>query len=765
MVRSAAEVPRAQSSAPLVPDPYASGMVGTIQKVLFRQDAGFFAVLSMVADGTGETFTATGNIPNVVAGDRYRFTGHWETHPKYGRQFKIHTAEQLMPQTVEGIEAYLGSGLIKGIGPTIAARIVEKFGTNAIKVITEEPSRLFEVDGIGPKKKEQIVRCLEEHKDLQDILIFLRGHQITHGTALKIYREYKRDTIKIVTENPYKLCDDIFGIGFKRADEIAQKIGIPAESPFRVRAAIKYALKEASETQGHVFLPITEMEKEVLRLLNGTDTSGEEESFLDAEEGEQLPSGPVTVAQIDEGMVTLRERNEIVVEGRAVYLKRLYDVECEVAKRLRDLIQTVPAATGFQVDTLIAENEDAFGIKYAPAQRRAIHEIFEQGLVVVTGGPGTGKTTLVNGLLDVYEACYPKAQIHLAAPTGRAAKRLEELTGRPASTIHRMLEYKPNEGFVRNANYPLAGDLLVVDETSMIDISLAVHLLRAIPKNMRVIFVGDQDQLPSVGPGTFLKDLIECGAVPVVRLTEIFRQAQGSRIVVNAHLVNSGSMPKLERAGDFLYIEKETPEDIADTVRRGMLYYLTKMNYPLEEIQVLSPIYRGPIGVWALNPLLQEAVNPPSPGKREITRGNTVYREGDKVIQLTNCYKKEVFNGNIGRITRILFADKDGVEEDSMLVDVDGRTVQYTRADLDELALAYCITTHKAQGSQFKVVLAPVSTHHYIMLQRNNLYTAMTRAEDMLVFIGTTQAIAIAVRNNAVKHRYSRLVERLRGQL
>ena len=674
--------------------------------------------------------TVTGELAKLAPGERVEMRGYWVTHKQYGKQFKIVDSKSIQPTTTDGIRKYLGSGLIKGLGPAKAAMIVDHFGEDTLKVIEKTPNRLSEVKGIARKTINVIRSGWEEQKHIQEVMQFLIGHNVSMAYAVKIYKRYGNEAIKQVTDNPYRLSTDIWGIGFRTADKIAMNLGVDPGDPARVQAGIRYVLETQSDA-GHVFVPFDTLVEECI-------------GFLD-----------VDPAAIPTGLETLIQSEVVIRKEEWVYLQPLYYAEQGIARHIARLVdhpRTPPP--GERIDGHIQRIEKERSVAFNAEQREAIHTSSSQSVMAITGGPGTGKTTCVQGI--VYLFLHVGARVVLAAPTGRAAKRLSEVTGAEAKTIHRLLEFNPGVmDFGRNADNRLEADLVILDESSMVDTVMMNALLRAVKTSARFILVGDVDQLPSVGAGNVLRDVIDAGHVPVVRLTEIFRQARESSIVMNAHRVNQGEMPdtKNRNEGDFFFINEPDPsagaEKIAElcTDRLPRRYGLD----PFNDIQVLTPMYRGDIGVDQLNLHLQQVLNPSG---SSLTRGDRELRVGDKVLQTRNNYGKMIFNGDIGRIARI--------DPDAQTVDINfHETVQYDFGELDELILAYAISVHKSQGSEYPAIILPLYSTHYIMLQRNLLYTALTRARALAVLVGTPKALAIAVKNNQVVERYTGLREAL----
>lgn len=722
----------------LTADTY-TAVEGSVARITYVSEETQYVVARLEVPGRSDPVTIVGTMLSLTPGETLRLHGRWSHHPKYGEQFKVDRYESVVPATLAGIQKYLGSGMIKGIGPVFAKRLVDAFGEATLNVIEEAPARLAEVDGIGPVRQQRIMTAWTEQREIREVMLFLQGHGVSPAFAVKIFKTYGQEAIRTVQENPYRLARDIRGIGFKTADKIARELGIPADSPLRAAAGILHTLNELTD-EGHVYVP----ESELLRA---------------AEEGLDIPA-----TLLPDALAALSSDEAVVVEslpsGRAVYLAGLHASETHLARRVADLLRAPRAMPAIDMAQALPWVEAKTGLTLTEEQRQAVRLAFREKLLIVTGGPGTGKTTILQTIIRILEA--KKLRMHLASPTGRAAKRLAEVTGHEATTLHRLLDWNPSAGgFQRNARNPLETDVIIVDEVSMLDVLLAHHLLQAIPLTATLLLVGDADQLPSVGPGTVLQDLLSVPGIPSNRLTTIFRQAAQSRIVSNAHRVNRGEFPDLTsstgQTQDFFFVPEEDPAKLQDLIvdlaRRRLpgRYGLD----PLSEIQILTPMHRGPIGAGQLNTALQAALNPPGPASTELLRGGHIFRVGDRVLQLRNNYDKAVFNGDLGRIMEI-----DAAEQ-SVLVRVDDRDVSYDFSDLDELTLAYAMTVHKSQGSEYPAVILPMHTTHYPMLQRNLLYTAVTRAKKLLVVVGTKKAIAIATRNDAIRRRYSSLADRL----
>lgn len=698
-----------------------------VECITYQNPENGYSVLKVKVKGYNDLVTLVGNLLEVPVGSVLLCRGEWKVDKRYGSQFVAATWEETMPATVYGIEKYLGSGLVKGIGPRFARAIVQRFGTETIDIIETEIERLYEVPNIGRKRVAKIRESWEKQKDIKNVMLFLQGYGVSTAYAAKIYREYGKESIDKVRENPYRLADDIWGIGFKTADGIAAKMGYEKEDPRRCRSGILYTLGQLSD-EGHVY-------------------AGEEQLVKTA--GQLLEAGETAIRDTLAGML---QAEDLILDKEAIYLPPFYHAECGTSRRLRDLAESTGRSLFdglFDPSSLTAET----GIEYDEVQLAAIRQAVTSKVMVLTGGPGTGKTTTTQGII----AALKKAglRVLLAAPTGRAAKRMSEATGMEAKTIHRLLEYNPQDGYKRNDENPLEGDALIVDECSMIDILLMNNLLKAVPVGMRLVFVGDIDQLPSVGAGNVLRDIIDSQRIPVVRLVRIFRQAQKSRIVMNAHAINQGRFPDTSngRDTDFFFMREDDPERAAETIVR-----LVKERLPRayrespDRIQVLTPMQRGVVGAANLNLLLQQALNPSGPS---LNRGGYTYRQGDRVMQQRNNYDKDVFNGDLGYIREV------DTEERTLKVDFDGKWVEYDVTELDELTLAYATTIHKAQGSEYPIVVMPVLMTHFVMLQRNLIYTGITRAKKICVLLGAAKALAYAVRNVSVLKRNTRLKERL----
>ncbi len=762
---------------------------GSVERVTYYNEENGYTVLRLRPDARGmlpyahgeQLLTVVGNLPEVNPGEWLKLTGQWLMHPKHGRQFQVELCEQSVPASVEGIKRYLGSGMVRGVGKVMAERIVNRFGADTLTIIDEHPERLGEVLGIGRKRVDSVIKAWAEQRAIKDVMIFLHGHGISTHLAVKIYKQYGDESLAVVQQTPYRLVQDIHGIGFKTADKIAQALGLAPDDPARIEAGIHYTLSKMAD-DGHVYAPQDELEPEAADILQlpAERVTAVLESL---ENSELVRRETITYQTADSRPPTADKSNgaAVVREERAVYLPALYHSETGLTRQVKRLVEH-PTSRLIGLRGGVAQ---AFSLDRGPGgrvnanaltsqQEQAINAALSHKLTILTGGPGTGKTTTLNNLLNLLDAT--GHTYALASPTGRAAKRMTEATGREARTIHRLLEFKPGEGFGRKENKPIDADLIVIDEASMLDLVLAYNLLRAIGSDSHLLLVGDVDQLPSVGAGDVLRDLIESGVAAVVRLETIFRQAADSLIIRNAHRINRGLMPETTadkatpvarpptadgtdaKPGDFYIFIKEDPGETADLLvdivakRAPAKFGLD----PFDDIQVLAPMYNGLAGVTRLNGLLQEALNPPGGRKVERRIGGRTFRVGDKVMQTVNNYDKSVYNGDIGRITAI------DVIEQTMTVAIDGAPVVYSFLEVDELIHAYAVSVHKSQGSEYPCVVIPVVVQHYLMLQRNLLYTAITRARKLVILVGTRRAIQIAVRTNPTVERHTALDWRLK---
>jgi len=717
---------------------------GTVERIVFTNEENGYTIARLSVRGRYDLLTIVGNMAGVRPGAVLRVAGRWKTHATYGEQFEVENYTEERPATVEGIRKYLGSGLIKGIGPVTATRIAEHFGTYTLDVIEEDIDRLIEVSGVGPHRVKIIAEAWETQKAIKEIMLFLQSHNVSTRLAVKIYKRYGDASINIVESDPYRLAQDIYGIGFITADNIARNMGVPEDAPTRLQAGLVHTLNTMAD-EGHVYVPQPKLVAEAAKILKQPPEKIEpelatlaaaEQIFLDAEIGATTP---------------------------AVYLMPFYQAEVGVARRLRRLLAAPAADPLLEFQTadwaqVAAYIQQKDGWTLADKQVDALKTALTRRVCLLTGGPGTGKTTTIRAILRALAA--KRKRVLLAAPTGRAAKRMTETTGHEAKTLHRLLEVDPGAGFrfKRNQDNPLHAEMLIVDEMSMVDLVLMNNLLKAIAPGTHLLLVGDADQLPSVGAGNVLHDILASDVIPIVRLDVIFRQAQDSTIITNAHRVNRGEFPLFPKnKTDFYFFGKEDPDLAAPLV-----VDIVKNRVPhkfgadaIRDIQVLAPMHRGAVGVSNLNILLQDQLNPSTPQRTQYQSGSRLFREGDKVLQLRNNYDKDVFNGDIGFIETI------DLEEGTATIYFDGRAVGYELSDLDEVTLAYAMSVHKSQGSEYPIVVIPLLTQHYLMLQRNLLYTAISRAKKIVILVGTRKAIAMAVRNNRVSRRWSGLVRRL----
>jgi exodeoxyribonuclease V alpha subunit len=709
---------------------------GTIEQIIYYSPDTGYTVFKFVPEN-GQSMTVVGSFPPLSPGEVLKIKGKWVINSRFGQQFKVESFLPVLPASVKGIEKFLSSGLIKGIGPVLARRIINKFGARTIDILSKNPDKLKEVEGVGRVKLKEIKKSWVEHQHIRELIIFLQGHNVSTNLATKIYRQYGERSFSVLKTNPYQVCLDIWGVGFKTADQMALKLGMSPSSAERIKAYLRYLLEKDNE-QGHVF-----------SLQNDLEKSCREELGVEEE-------------KIKEAIEELKRQKAAVAEKinseTGIYLPFFYKAEEEVVSSIHRLCSLPCLTPDFDVDSAISDVEKELSLEFSSMQKRAIKECLDKKILVITGGPGTGKTTIIKAIVDIFHRW--GKEVLLAAPTGRAAKRLTEAAQKEAKTIHRTLEYNPKLGtFRRGEKFPLSGDALIIDEFSMVDLPLMYYLLKAVPSSMRLILVGDKDQLPSVGPGNLLQDIIESQQVDVVRLDEIFRQEKDSLIVVNAHRVNRGQSlvypPQGAKEADFYFIHQENELKVFNTIMSLCGWRIPKRFnlHPLSpEIQVISPMYRGLVGVDNLNSEMQKKFNRFQEG---LKFGNREIRVHDKVMQIRNNYEKEVFNGDIGVVSHI---DRQRYR---VFVDFYGRSVVYEREEVDDLTLAYAVSVHKSQGSEYQTVVMPLLTQHYIMLQRNLFYTALTRARKLSVIVGSYKALYIAIKNDKLVKRNCLVKEKL----
>lgn len=710
-----------------------------VTNLVYHNEENGYAVVRVTSQEEPGLVTVCGTMGRLVPGEMLSLKGQWKEHPKYGRQFIVSEFEQIFPATVNGIKRYLSSGMIKGVGPVMAEKMVKKFGKEVLEILENDPDQLLKIDGLGPKKLEKIVSSWEGQREIRTLMLFLQTHQIPTTFAGRIYKKYGNESVSVITDNPYSLVYDIRGVGFKTADKMALKLGMSPDSPQRLQAAVIYILFQLSE-KGHLFYPARELVHKVLEALEG-----------------------VAVEVVESALDSLSEAKKIVIEDlpeqgiqKAVYLNLFYRVENEIAQRLCGLTRHPSGLSEKKIKTKISELEEDDRISLTMEQKQAVLDSCLNKAYVITGGPGTGKTTITRMIVRTLKELGLK--VRLAAPTGRAAKRLSQATGTEAGTIHRMLKYNPAGGFDHNEENKLKSDAAIVDEASMLDAQLMNHLLRALPVTCRLILVGDVNQLPAVGPGDVLNDILSSETLPSSRLTNIFRQARESSIVVNAHRINIGKFPvsssKEPPQADFFWVVQDDLVRIKELItymvcdRIPSVYGLD----PLRDIQVLTPMHKGEVGTQELNRVLQDKLNP---GEDVIVRGYRSFRVGDRVLQIRNNYEKEVFNGDLGWI------EAYDSEDAELVVDFEGRRIRYDLDEVDELTLAYAVSVHKSQGSEYPAVVMPVVTQHYMLLQRNLIYTGLTRARNLAVIVGSQKAMGIGIRNQGASRRFTHLRYRL----
>jgi len=723
---------------------------GIVERVTYHAEDSGYTVARLKVPSAHDLITIVGSFPDIHAGQTLRLTGYYREHAKYGQQFQITSAQETKPATLTGLEKYLGSGLIKGIGPVTAKRIVAHFALDTLEIIEQSCSRLIEVPGIGERRVGMIERAWAAQNAIKEVMLFLQGHDVSATYAVKIYKQYGDTSIEIVSKNPYQLATDIYGIGFITADTIARKLGIAPDSDFRYQAGLLYVLSQAGE-EGHCFLPVKKLVEHSTKRL-------------------ALPDAPVDPTRIETLIDAMAKEQQLIIEQgygdladqQICYAPAFYHTEVALARRLAAFASAPVEVDLERVSLWIDRFTQKRGITLSAEQRRAVELAASSRLLVLTGGPGCGKTFSTRAIVALWRAM--RKSILLAAPTGRAAQRLAEMTKCEAKTIHRLLAFDPKTmQFRSNEDNPLEAEAIVVDETSMLDLFLAHSLVKAIPPSAQVLLVGDIDQLPSVGPGMVLRDLIASEQIPVVRLTEVFRQAASSQIITNAHRINAGQYPQLTPTtrfaeSDCLWLEAPEPELGAEGIRHLVSEFLPKHGInPAQQVQVLCPATRGEIGTRQLNIMLQQVLNPAKPGKAELSRGGSVLRVGDRVIQQVNDYQREVFNGDVGTVVSI-----DLEEQEVVIQFADERAVSYDYADLSELSLAWAVTIHKSQGSEYPVVILPLFMQHYLLLSRNLLYTGLTRAKQLAILVGPPKSIGFAVKRMLDRQRYTALADRLK---
>ena len=712
---------------------------GQIYKIKYSSNDTGYSVLSMHINGYKKPVIVVGNIVSPSPGEILNISGKWATHPKFGEQFRVESYTIKNPVSLQGIENFLGSGLIKGIGPKMAAKIVERFGKNSLDIIENHPEELHKIDGIGPKRIAQIKEAWDEQKHIRDLMIFLQSYNIGSGPAIRIFRRYGQGSISVLKKNPYKLASDVFGIGFRTADCIAEKLGFDKDCPVRVEAGIIFILNQLSE-EGHIYYPLNHLTERCGKILKV--------------HSEAIQSA-IGALELRREVITDDSFNEVDESGvnqKSVYLKKYYIAEKGIAENLARLFSSKPSFNDVNIEKAVKWVQKEISFNLAERQSLAVQTAIQSKLMIITGGPGTGKTTVINAVIRIFKELNLK--VLLAAPTGRAANRMNEATSFPAKTIHRALEYTPNQGsFRRDRENPLDTDILILDEASMIDTQLMNYLLEAVPDGAVVIMVGDINQLPSVGAGNVLGDMIVSGKIPFIELNEIFRQAEGSNIILNAHRINNGLMPELDasnRQTDFYFIEQDDPERVLNIIIELVTKRIPdRFSFnPFNDIQVISPMHKGVIGTENLNKALQDAINP---AESKLVNGYKNFRINDKVMQIKNNYEKEIFNGDIGRIQEI------DPENQKVSILFDQKEIEYEYSEMDELTLAYAISVHKSQGSEYPAIILPLLTQHYIMLQRNLIYTAITRGKKLVVVTGSKKAFEMGIKNDRISKRYTHL--------
>jgi exodeoxyribonuclease V alpha subunit len=713
---------------------------GEVITVVYHNPENGYVIARVDSPSEPGQVNVVGLLGDVAPGESLRMTGEWVEHPKFGRQFKAESCEHLLPASINGIRRFLGSGAVKGIGEKTADRLISRFGSQILDIMDSDPAQLLEVEGIGPAKLKTIISSWQEKREVRGLMLFLQTHGVATTFAHRIFRHYGVNAVQRLRANPYDLAYDIHGIGFRTADEVALKLGFAEDAPQRLEAGVEYCLRQNADGAGHMFLPRPTLAEEAAKLLGCHD-----------------------LELIEEQIDALAERKRLVIEplpekgvAEAVFLTYFYRTEREIASRLQGLLDHVSRLDPQKISQAVEREEQRQSLTLSEEQRAAVESACGHKVSIITGGPGTGKTTITRVVVRALKALGLK--ISLAAPTGRAAKRLAEATGFTATTLHRLLRYQPATGFEFNEEKKLSADVMVVDEVSMLDCGLCLSLLRALPLTCRLVFVGDENQLPSVGAGNVLGDMIESGVVPAVRLTHIYRQARESMIVVNAHRINEGEFPlgspEVPPKADFFWVEKENLIELQALVLRMVCERIPEAYGldPMTDVQVLTPMHKGEVGTVALNRLLQERLNPDG---RELVRGQRAYRVGDRILQLRNNYDKEVFNGDLGRILAI------DIEDETLGAEFDGREVEYGFDELDEIGLAYAISVHKSQGSEYPAVVMPVVSQHYMLLQRNLIYTGLTRARKLAVLMGSRRAMHMGLGNERGRQRHTSLAVRL----
>ncbi len=729
--------------------PKHESITGVVERLTYYSEESGYTVARLQRPGARELTTITGNFANIQPGQTLQLTGFWREHPQYGAQFQVTSYKETKPATLTGLEKYLGSGLIKGVGPVTAKRIVNHFGLETLDIIETQIDRLIEVNGIAKKRISIIKKAWETQKAIKEVMVFLQTHGVSTTYAVKIFKHYGDRSIAIVTNNPYQLATDIYGIGFLTADKIARNLGVPPDSEFRYKAGMTHVLSTAAE-DGHCYLPQPELISGAIALLKCESHEPSEDAI----------SQIILNMSLADELIRESAADNTLLCYNPAFFNTEQNLAIVIAQRLTHRIDSdIP-----RVRTWLERFTQRRKVELSEQQQEAVETAAYSRVMVLTGGPGTGKTFSVRTIVELWKAM--GKSIALAAPTGRAAQRLTEMTGLEAKTVHRLLEFDPRSmGFKRDMNNPLPQKAVIVDEASMLDLFLAYSLIKAVPEDGQILFVGDIDQLPSVGPGQILADLINSGRIPVVRLTQVFRQAATSAIIRSAHQINRGQYPTIEPISNTPQTDclwhggGYQPEHGVQAISELISSFIPSLGFnPQFDVQVLSPMSRGLVGTRNLNKVLQQLINPPSPEKVEITRGEIIFRTGDRIIQLTNDYQREVFNGDIGSIKAI------DTEEQEVIIQYDGREVTYDYADLNEIALAFAKSIHKSQGSEYPVVILPLYTQHYMMLSRNLLYTGLTRAKKLAIIVGSQKAIGMAVRSTLQKERYTQLQQKL-GQV